>query len=177
MRSSGKKVPKPIVERTWAKSRAGRSPLCWPPMGITVAAKTDADHIHDLILRVAKSDVFPTLGLEGQSYFESTLRQDIEQILMRDDGTYLVYLESALIGVCGFRHSGHVNHLFVAPEARGRGVGRILLQKAFDYITGSIIDLNASLNSVGFYTRLGFEAVGLPQSAHGVKYQHMILVK
>ncbi|WP_414041703.1 GNAT family N-acetyltransferase [Acidithiobacillus sp. M4-SHS-6] len=142
-----------------------------------IAAKSHADEIHDFILRVAKSEVFPRLGLEGQSYFESTLRQDIEQILMRDGGTYLVCFGSELIGVCGFRHSGHVNHLFVAPEACGKGVGRILLQQACDYIAGPIIDLNASLNSIGFYTRLGFEAVGSPQSAHGVKYQHMSLVK
>ena len=61
------------------------------------------------------------------------------------------------IGVAG----GHVEMLFVAPEARGKGVGRTLLQHAVSDMGATSVDVNEqNPQAVGFYAHQGFETVG-----------------
>jgi len=59
--------------------------------------------------------------------------------------------------------TGLINATYVCPQALGRGVGRALLVAAeADAAANGIrqIRLNATLNAVGFYGRLGYEHCG-----------------
>lgn len=63
--------------------------------------------------------------------------------------------------------TGLINATYVCPQAFGRGVGRALLAAAeTDAAANGIsqIRLNATLNAVGFYERLGYEHCGREQN-------------
>ena len=62
--------------------------------------------------------------------------------------------------------------LFVAPEARGIGVGKALVRHALQSHAGLTTDVNAqNEQAVGFYERMGFERIGRSQlDAQGRPY-------
>lgn len=56
---------------------------------------------------------------------------------------------------------GNVEMLFVAPEARGRGIGAALLRHAIDAMGARSVDVNEqNPQATGFYLRMGFEIAG-----------------
>lgn len=64
---------------------------------------------------------------------------------------------------CGFAGSqdGKLEMLFVAPEARGRGVGRALLAHAVEHARVRTLDVNEqNPQAVGFYRHMGFSVFG-----------------
>ncbi len=64
---------------------------------------------------------------------------------------------------CGFAGSqdGKLEMLFVAPEARGRGVGRALLAHAVEHAGVRTLDVNEqNPQAVGFYEHEGFVVAG-----------------
>ena len=64
---------------------------------------------------------------------------------------------------CGFAGSqdGKLEMLFVAPEARGRGVGRALLAHAVEHARVRTLDVNEqNPQAVGFYEHEGFVVAG-----------------
>ena len=134
---------------------------------------SDIAAIHSLILEVAEQHVFPTLRTDGRRAFRDTLGSDIEDIL--EKGVYLLAESQSLVGVCGFRSNGHVNHLFVRSSDQGQGVGKMLLISAQLKLSPQTLNLNASLNAIGFYESLGFEPIGEAGEVNGVKFQHMTL--
>jgi GNAT superfamily N-acetyltransferase len=67
--------------------------------------------------------------------------------------------ESAYAAGESFRLRGMASH----PRVQGRGAGRAVLGKCFEHIrahNAEYLWCNARLNAVGFYERMGFEAVG-----------------
>jgi putative acetyltransferase len=66
----------------------------------------------------------------------------------------------ALVGFLGT--SGRkIEMLFVAPERRGEGVGRMLVEHAFDRLGCDEVDVNEqNPQAVGFYRRMGFRVAG-----------------
>ena len=64
---------------------------------------------------------------------------------------------------CGFSgvQDGKLEMLFVAPEARGRGVGRALLAHAVEHARVRTLDVNEqNPQAVGFYEHEGFVVAG-----------------
>jgi RimJ/RimL family protein N-acetyltransferase len=104
--------------------------------------------------------------------------------------------EGVLVGVAGLRrdshrkarHRAHVWGMYVAPEARGRGLGRALLESLIAHartltgverLTLSVVPENHAARSL--YLRLGFVAYGLEPEAYCLdgEYwdsEHMALV-
>lgn len=57
--------------------------------------------------------------------------------------------------------NGHMEALFIAPEARGQGVGRTLVEAALAETPTLTTDVNEqNEQAVGFYERLGFVSTG-----------------
>ena len=65
--------------------------------------------------------------------------------------------------ICGFAGvaNGRVDMLFVAPEYRGKGVGRRLLRYAIDELNAEYLDVNEqNPQALGFYLHEGFKVIG-----------------
>lgn len=58
-------------------------------------------------------------------------------------------------------HENRIEMLFVAPESRGTGVGKQLLQYAIEQLQVDEVDVNEqNPQGVGFYLHMGFEQTG-----------------
>lgn len=84
-------------------------------------------------------------------------------------------------GIAGFGgvHDGNIEMLFLAPEARGRGIGRLLVAHAISRQGATRVDVNEqNVQALGFYQRMGFIVVGRsPLDGQGKPYPllHMVL--
>lgn len=86
--------------------------------------------------------------------------------------------EGEIAGFCGV-HDGNIEMLFIAPEARGSGVGRLLVAHAIRRQGARRVDVNEqNAQALGFYQHLGFEVTGRsPLDGQGKPYPllHMAL--
>lgn len=56
---------------------------------------------------------------------------------------------------------GKIEMLFIAPEARGQGIGRQLLAYAVSQLSAVLVDVNEqNPQATGFYQAMGFEVFG-----------------
>lgn len=86
--------------------------------------------------------------------------------------------EEEIAGFCGV-HDGNIEMLFIAPEARGSGVGRLLVAHAIQRQGARRVDVDEqNAQALGFYQHLGFEVTGRsPLDGQGKPYPllHMAL--
>ncbi|OEC40894.1 acetyltransferase [Aeromonas sp. DNP9] len=86
--------------------------------------------------------------------------------------------EGLITGFSGV-HEGKLEMLFVAPEARGSGVGRWLVAHAISQCGATLVDVNEqNEQAVGFYLKMGFTVTGRsPLDGQGKPYPllHMVL--
>lgn len=108
-------------------------------------------------------DVLKPLILEH--YFAA-----VDLVCARDD--------TGIAGFCGV-HDGNIEMLFLAPEARGRGIGRLLVAHAISRQGATRVDVNEqNVQALGFYQRMGFVVTGRsPLDGQGKPYPllHMVL--
>lgn len=63
-------------------------------------------------------------------------------------------------GFCGV-HDGNIEMLFIDPQSRGLGIGRLLTTHAISKQAASRVDVNEqNPQAIGFYQHLGFEIIG-----------------
>ncbi|WHF37570.1 GNAT family N-acetyltransferase [Aeromonas salmonicida] len=111
----------------------------------------------------AEIDVLKPLILEH--YFAA-----VDLVCARDD--------TGITGFCGVL-DGNIEMLFLAPEARGRGIGRLLVAHAISRQGATRVDVNEqNVQALGFYQRMGFVVTGRsPLDGQGKPYPllHMVL--
>lgn len=94
----------------------------------------------------------------------------VDLVCARDD--------TGIAGFCGV-HDGNIEMLFLAPEARGRGIGRLLVAHAISRQGATRVDVNEqNAQALGFYQRMGFVVTGRsPLDGQGKPYPllHMVL--
>lgn len=81
-------------------------------------------------------------------------------------------------GFCGV-HEGNIEMLFIAPEARGKGIGDLLVAYAIKSQGATKVDVNEqNIQALGFYQHIGFSVIGRsPVDGQGKPYPllHMSL--
>lgn len=76
----------------------------------------------------------------------------------RTAAVYVLQLCDDLVGFCAARSDGYILFLAVAPEHRGRGFGRRLVEHvATDYETVTCHARASNEAALGFYESIGFE--------------------
>ncbi len=74
-------------------------------------------------------------------------------------------------GFCGV-HDGNIEMLFIAPEARGKGIGALLVAYAIKSQGATKVDVNEqNVQALGFYQHIGFSVIGRsPVDGQGKPY-------
>ncbi|TKB51656.1 GNAT family N-acetyltransferase [Ferrimonas aestuarii] len=71
-------------------------------------------------------------------------------------------VKSASGSILGFvgTHDAKIEMLFILNEARGKGIGKVLLQYAMEHLGATKVDVNEqNPQAVGFYQHMGFKVV------------------
>lgn len=79
--------------------------------------------------------------------------------------------EGEILGFCGVS-DGNIEMLFVAPKARGKGIGASLARHAISARAATRVDVNEqNEQALGFYEHLGFAVIGRsPLDGQGKPY-------
>ncbi len=114
------------------------------------------------IRRLERRDVDAAIALtdlEGWGYTPA----DFSRLLaLSPEGCFAAEDAGRVIGVLTtttYERLAFLGAVIVSPEQRGRGIGRLLMDAALDHLTASGVEtvrLNAYLDVVKFYERLGF---------------------
>lgn len=122
-----------------------------------IRASTSADAVRNLdIWRAAVSATHDFLAREDFAAIEVMLAEHLPTLQP------LVWVDEQNQPV-GFMilKDGHIDALFVAPEAHGRGIGRALVDYAGRSGAVLTVDVNEqNPRAAGFYERLGFRTEG-----------------
>lgn len=81
-------------------------------------------------------------------------------------GNYFHLVAERANELCGYlatRDGSHLYHLFVRPELRAQGIGRLLWQHLLRVSGPGPYTVNSSVSAVAVYRRFGFVPSGEPQ--------------
>ena len=79
-----------------------------------------------------------------------------EEAIRQIETLWVVEDENVRIGFMGI-HSGKIEMLFLHPDYFRKGIGRMLIQKAFSELDVQYVDVNEqNPSAVKFYERMGF---------------------
>lgn len=132
------------------------------------------------LLKVAttaiEAQVMPVLDEEGRSTMRSAQARESNRVV--DKAYYSAakaVVDDQITGYVAWTSEGKVAHLYVDPTFQGIGIGGALLRHAIAEIPGQQIHLRASINSVGFYEKLGFAPLDGELGDAGIRYVPMSL--
>lgn len=125
----------------------------------------DIERIHrDSILQLCKTHY----SAEQLTAWTATLKPAKYITLLSTHRMFVAEDDGELFGFAIFDpNAGIINATYVKSQSVGHGVGRALLTATeADAVANGLsqINLNATLNAVGFYTRLGYENCGRGQN-------------
>lgn len=148
-------------------------------MKFSVMEKGEESEVIELVRDVFDEMISPAYTQEGVTEFYNYA--SIEDLAMRsslDHFTLLARDEDALCGIIEFRLPHHVSLFFVRQSYQNRGVGKALFAEGLKQLKRrqpkvSEITVNASLNAVAAYKRIGFVAQGDGQTFKGISFVPM----
>jgi enamine deaminase RidA (YjgF/YER057c/UK114 family)/predicted N-acetyltransferase YhbS len=148
-------------------------------LSIREALESDVAQISALIQSVMHP-FFSEAGGSGADRFIASIKPDaLKTFIHRLDVNYYVgFIDNIFCGAVGIRDvrgGKHLQHLFVPLTWQGKGIGKALWQHAKNSAETNNFTVNASINAVPFYTKLGFSNVGDVQHSNGIVFQAMKL--
>ncbi|MEB0077131.1 GNAT family N-acetyltransferase [Pseudomonas sp. CCI3.2] len=112
------------------------------------------------LARLWEDSVRATHDFLPDSYILMLKRLVLDQYL---DAVMLICSKDTQQRITGFAGiaAGKVEMLFIDPEHRGQGLGKLLLNHAIDHFHAERLDVNEQNHQArGFYLKLGFEVIG-----------------
>ena len=136
---------------------------------LTCAELYELLHLRNLVFVQEQNCVFVDTDFKDQASLH---------LMLKEGDTLLAYtrLLPEKVAYQGFTSIGRV---VSAPSARGKGLGRILMQQSIEQVQaqfGTIfpIKIGAQLYLEQFYASFGFEKVGPVYDEDGIDHIHMI---
>ncbi|UUX49846.1 GNAT family N-acetyltransferase [Nisaea acidiphila] len=123
---------------------------------LRAARREDADALTTLF-RAARREAMPYLP---ELHSENETRCWMERVVLASDRVTIAETSGEIVGFSAVRRD-HINHLYVAPGAQGKGIGTRLLDSLKAY-AGSDLSLYVFLKNSrarAFYERHGFVCV------------------
>ncbi len=134
----------------------------------------------DLVQEVFDRFVAPQFSQQGIDEFRDYIRPEAFAERVGQGHKVILAVEGDLLGMIEIREGKHISLLFVREAHQGRGIGRGLISQAFSHSdaldeASTPITVHASLNSAGFYGKMGFVAEGVETIENGIRYIPMRL--
>jgi len=145
------------------------------------AILTDARQISELVSTVTRQHIGPQLSGTGlQVLLRSMDEESVRTRLVDTWPTFCAFRDATLAGVIVIKPPCHLYQLFVRSNMHGKGFGRSLFEMAEKHVIEAggygIRTVNASLNAISVYKRLGFELSGPVMEQDGVRFQPMVRI-
>jgi predicted N-acetyltransferase YhbS len=114
------------------------------------------------IRRLEESDIDAAIALTDLEHWGYT-RADFRRLrALSPGGCFVAESDGRVVGVLtttAFGALAFLGAVIVSPDLRGKGVGRAMMEAAMDHLRASgvrIVRLNAYLDAIPFYEKLGF---------------------
>ncbi|MEZ6094745.1 MAG: GNAT family N-acetyltransferase [Pirellulaceae bacterium] len=142
------------------------------------ACSSDCQSASDLVSRCTSKNIAPTLNTGALELLLQSMTPAETRKRLDDGWPHLMAEQNGvLVGVGVLRPPSHLYHLYVDAQCQHRGLGTQLFEKleqiAVSRCQSTIITVNASLNAVDFYCRLGFVSRGSVVNFNGIRFQPM----
>lgn len=119
---------------------------------------------------------------QGVSSFQDFITdQTLKKVFLT--GEYQLFVavyRNEIIGLISLRNRTHISLLFVDEEFHRQGVGRMLMEYLWNYLSTEMgehrVTVNSSPYATGFYHRLGFLDTDSELVADGIRYTPMVYV-
>ncbi len=143
------------------------------------ATLNDAEIVSQFVTALATEHIAPSLTAEGLAKLLAGMNVDATRKRIADGWLHVLRLsDDRLLGVVVVKPPSHLYHLFVETDYQRTGIGRALLRIANERTlcdTRREIDtVNASLNVIEAYMRLGFVPSGTACDIDGIRFQPMV---
>jgi GNAT superfamily N-acetyltransferase len=147
---------------------------------IRLATLDDASAISELIAPLAPAFFAQANGQGAEAFLQSITPEGIAAVLADPQYRYHTgWIGDTLAGVLAMKGGHHVFHWFVRPDMQRRGLGRKLWVqvKAQAIASGQrgTFTVNAAVDAVPAYERLGFDVTGEVQEQGGLRFVPMEL--
>ncbi len=125
-------------------------------MHIQIAAK--ADHLK--LIKIWESSVRATHDFLAEADLQALKPLILQQYFDAVDLRCAQNAQGDIVGFCGV-HDGNIEMLFIAPDARGQGIGAMLAAHAVNVQGATKVDVNEqNQQALGFYLHIGFKVTG-----------------
>lgn len=149
-------------------------------INIRKSVASDAEKISELITSVMHLFLAEPDGKGAENFLQMSTPTGLVAFMALPHINYLLgEKDGVFCGVVAVRNNSHLQHLYIVPAFQGRGVGKYLWETARDQAVAAgnegQFTVNASLNAIPFYKRMGFEATGDVSLEGGLRFQPMKL--
>ncbi|KUP22992.1 GNAT family N-acetyltransferase [Paenibacillus sp. DMB5] len=147
---------------------------------ITQLVPGEESEIITLIRETFDTHISQYYSAEGiNTFYRIITPQAIRERLNSGSVIYLARTSGTPAGVIEVYNNSHIFLLFISNEAKGTGVGKILLGYVKDRLAqlgAERLTVNSSPNSVGFYQSQGFLPLAGEEEVHGIRSVKMQLL-